>query len=148
MPEVIYNPNHVWPVVFDAIARGHSLTAALKELSPSPSYSWAKKSLRNNPDLQAAYEAAQQDRADALAEQIIELADTPMPPELEGADKSAWVQQLRLRVDARKWTAAKLHSRRWGERVDVSVTETRISITAALAEAERRVLIGQRVDEK
>lgn len=90
-----------------------------------------KKNLRNNPNLQAAYEEAQRDRADALAENF------------QGSDKSAFVQQLPLRVDTRKWVAARLHTRKWAERVDVNVTETRISISAALAEAERRVLIRQ-----
>ena len=48
-----------------------------------------------------------------------------------------------LRVDARKWAAAKLRPRTYGDRVDVSVQETRISIHAALAEAEARVLAGK-----
>jgi hypothetical protein len=137
----------IWPTVFDAIADGASLKSALRQVTPSPSYAWAKKTLRNDPDLHAQYREAQQDRADRLAEQIIELADTPMPEDLEGKERSAWVQHLRVQIEARKWTAAKLYPRIYGERLDVSMTETRISITAALAEAEQRVLIGQMSDD-
>lgn len=137
---------NIWPTVFDAIADGASLKSALRQLNPTPSYAWAKKTLRNDPELHSQYREAQQDRADRLAEQIIELADTPMPEGLEGKERSAWVQHLRVQIDSRKWVAAKLHPRIYGERLDVSMTETRISITAALAEAERRVLIGQTLD--
>ena len=137
----------VWPIILDAIADGSSLKSALRLLNPCPSYSWAKKQLRNDPELRAAYREAQQDRADRLAEQLIELADTPMPEGLDGPSKSAWVQKLRVQIDVRKWSAAKLHPRTYGERLDVSVTETQISITAALAEAESRVIEGRAADE-
>jgi len=137
----------IWPTIFEAIADGASLKSALRHLNPSPSYAWAKKTLRNDPELHAQYREAQQDRADRLAEQIIELADTPMPKGLEGKERSSWVQHLRVQIDARKWTAAKLYPRIYGERLDVSMTEARISITAALAEAERRIIDGQLLDQ-
>ena len=137
----------VWPIILDAIADGASLKSALRLLSPTPSYSWAKKQLRNDSELRAAYREAQQDRADRLAEQLIELADMPMPEGLGGPSKSAWVQKLRVQIDVRKWSAAKLHPRTYGERLDVSVTETQISITAASAEAVSRVIEGRVADE-
>ena len=138
--------DNIWPVILDAIADGSSLKSALRLLNPVPSYSWAKKQLRNDPELKAAYREAQQDRADRLAEQLIELADTPMPEGLDGPSKSTWVQKLRVQIDMRKWSAAKLHPRIYGERIDVSVTETQISITTALAEAEQRVITGKLLD--
>jgi hypothetical protein len=70
-------------------------------------------------------------------------ADTPMPKDLDGPAASAWVQQLRVRIDVRKWAASKLAPRLYGEKIDVSVTETRISATAALALAESRLLTLQ-----
>jgi hypothetical protein len=133
------DPERVWPQVLEDIASGASLTAALQRLRPSPSYWWAKDQLRRNPELRARYKEACEDRADRLAEELLELSDCPIPPDLDGPGRSAFVQQLRLRVDARKWIAAKLRPRAYGERLDVSVQETRISITAVLAEAEERV---------
>lgn len=99
---------NIWTTVFDAIADGASLKSALRRLNPSPSYAWAKKTLRNDPELQSQYREAQQGRADRLAEQIIDLVDTPMPEGLEGKERSAWVQHLRVQIDGRKWVAAKL----------------------------------------
>ena len=54
----------------------------------------------------------------------------------------------RLQVVVKKWAAAKLYPRKYAEWMDVSVSTTSISITAALAEAERRVLIGLTDDDR
>jgi len=136
---VRYDPKVLWPVILNNIANGDSLTAALRKLNPSPSYWWAKDCLRYSPELKIQYQQAVEDRADRLAEELIELADTPIPEGLDGPAASAWVQQLRVRIDVRKWAASKLKPRTYGDRVDVSVTTTQISVTAALAEAQQRV---------
>jgi len=56
---------------------------------------------------------------------------------------SAWVQQKRVQVDARKWVASKLKPKVYGDRLDVSVTDTRISVLDALKEAKQRVITDQ-----
>lgn len=96
--------------------------------------------LRKDPDLAERYRAALELRADALADEIAAIADEGIPPELHGSDASAWIQQQRLRVDAKKWLACKLFPRRYGDRVGIDVAvDQRISITAALAAANHRV---------
>jgi hypothetical protein len=97
--------------------------------------------------LEAAYQQAVGDRADRLAEELMELADTPMPKGLDGPSKSAWVQQMRLRVDVRKWAASKLKPKTYGDRLDLSVTQEPISITNALRAAEQRVIDHKRTLE-
>ena len=134
-----FDPDIVWPTVLQHIAGGASLTAALKRLKPSPSYWWAKDQLRRDPDLRGRYHEACEDRADRLAEELLELADAAIPDGLDGPGKSAFVQKLRLQVDVRKWIACKLKPRQFGDRVEI-VQEQRISILAALAEAEARVI--------
>jgi hypothetical protein len=135
-------PDKIWPEVLSYIASGDALSTALKRLDPAPSYSWAKVQLRENPELQSAYRAAIEDRADSLADDIIALADSEPPAHLEGAALSAWVQQLKLRVHAREWTASKLRPKVYGQQIDVSVQHTQISVLAALALAEQRVISG------
>ena len=49
----------VWPIILDAIVDGSSLKLALRLLNPAFSYSWAKKQLRNDRELRAAYREAQ-----------------------------------------------------------------------------------------
>jgi hypothetical protein len=140
----IYEPQTVWPIVLDSIANGDSLSTALTRVSPSPSYAWAKLQLRGDSRLKTAYQMAVEDRADRLAEELMELADESMPEGLDGPSKSAWVQHLRLRVDVRKWAASKLKPKTYGERLDLSVSNEPISIIAALEAAQRRVLDHQR----
>jgi hypothetical protein len=144
---LVYDPTVIWPQVLEHIASGDALSTAIKRLGPgSPSYVWCKTQLRTNPALQAAYREAIEDRADALADDIITLADTPPPPGLDGPGLHAWVSQLKLRVHAREWTASKLRPKVYGASVDVTVQATSISITAALEQAQRRVLTNIQED--
>lgn len=131
----------VWSRLLPLIATGASLPAALRQLpEPRPSLWWCKMAVRNDPDLAKRYRAAQELRADALADEIVALADEPMPAGLQGTEASAWVQQMRLRVDARKWTASRLFPRQWGDRVEVGVdVSAQISIASALEAANARV---------
>lgn len=135
----LYEPSAVWPVILEAVANGQSLSSILR-LEGFPSYSWAKDQLRQNIDLRRQYDQAIEDRGDRLAEELIELADQQMPSGLDGPSASAWVQQLRLRIESRKWSASKLRPRVYGERIDVAVSQEVISITTALEQARQRVL--------
>jgi hypothetical protein len=140
-PTIRHDHEGVWAALLPLIASGASLPAALRQLpEPRPSLWWAKMALRKDPDLAERYRAALELRADALADEIAAIADEGIPPELHGSDASAWVQQQRLRVDAKKWLACKLFPRRYGDRVGIDVAvDQRISITAALAAANHRV---------
>jgi len=140
----VYDPKTVWPTILEAIANGAALSSAIKFASPPPSYAWAKLQLRTDPALKVAYQQAVEDRADRLAEELMELADTPMPEGLDGPGRSAWVQQMRLRVDVRKWAASKLKPKTYGERLDLSVSHEPISIIGALEAAKRRVFDDNR----
>lgn len=57
---------------------------------------------------------------------------------------AAWVQQMRLRVDVRKWAASKLKPKTYGERLDLSVIQEPISIIGALEAAQQRVFDDNR----
>jgi hypothetical protein len=130
--------NPVWEEVVSRMATGKSLSSVLREPGMPP---WAtfNRMLRSNEQLREAYDKAVQDRADKLADEIIELSDAVMPKGLRGPEASAWVQQKRLQVDARKWVASKLKPRTYGDRIDVSVVDQRISVIDAINEAQARV---------
>ena len=68
------------------------------------------------------------------------LADSQPPEHLDGPGRHAWVAQLRIMVDARKWTAAKLRPKVYADRVDVEVGHQQISIRGALEAAQARLL--------
>jgi hypothetical protein len=107
-----------------------------------PVWSTVQLRIANDEAFRSKYDDAIQARADLLAEQILDLADETMPEWLEGSGASAWVQQKRLQVDARKWVASKLKPRTYGDRLDVSVSDNRISVLGALEQAQQRVALG------
>ena len=83
--------------------------------------------LTRHPDFSEMYARARDEQADTLADQIIAIADE-MPMETTDKDgntkfDSAYIQWQRSRVDARKWVAAKLKPRKYGDRVAVEGTE-------------------------
>jgi hypothetical protein len=89
--------------------------------------------------------AEQYDRARAAvieryADEILELADAPVPTLDNGGIDGALVRQRLMQVDVRKWFLSKLAPKVYGDRLDVSVTDNRISITGALAAAQSRLV--------
>lgn len=138
---VIYPPSHpCWDIIINGIRNGGSLSLVLERNAGMPSGNLVRDRIAKDLDFQARYEKALQDRADRLAEEILEISDSEPPAGLEAAAMSAWVADKRLRVDARKWVAAKLQPKRYGDRIDVAVTDTRISVLDALSQAKQRVL--------
>jgi len=111
--------------VIDLVLDGHSLRDAVKKCGLTPiKFSSA---LRGDKGAAAAYARALEIKADLLADDIIQIADTS-----EDAAKA------RNQIDSRKWIASKLYAQRYGERIDLNVTQT-IDIGSTLAEARARL---------
>ena len=137
---VKWPPEHpVWQEIVDKVSAGKSVSTVLRD-EGMPNWTVFQAMLAQDAKLTAAYEKAVQDRADRLADEILQLSDEQMPDGLEGAMASAWVQQKRMQVDARKWIASKLKPRTYGDRIDMTVRDERISVIDALEAAKARVL--------
>lgn len=77
-----------------------------------------------HPEFSDQYARAREAQADALADEIVYIADTPQVGqktvskatglEITEADM---IEHRRLQVDARKWMAGKLAPKKYGERV-------------------------------
>lgn len=132
-----YKPEEVWPVILERIASGESLASALRHPG-MPSYPLARLHIRTIPAIKEAYENAVEDRGAMLAEELIDLADTPIPEDLDPASRSAWVQHLRVRLDTRKWIASRVYRKVYGDKVEVSVSAP-LDLVAAMEEGQRRV---------
>lgn len=132
-----YDPAKTWPDILERIADGESLASALRRPS-MPSYPLARLHLRTDPKLKEAYEQAVEDRAARLAEELIELADTPIPEGMDPASRSAWVQHLRVRLDTRKWIASRVYRQVYGDKLDVDMNHVHVDLTAAMEAAQKR----------
>lgn len=135
----VYDWPSIWPVVLQEIGNGSSLISAIKK-EGYPTYDAFQRHMRSHPEIRRLYDEAIEARADYLAESLIDISEETPPEGLDGPQLSAWINQMKIRIDTRKWTAAKLRPKAWGEKIDVSVTHTQISITTALREAESRLL--------
>lgn len=75
--------------------------------------------LAADPEFRAGYAAAKALYAETLAEEIIEISDDGSADWVEGEDGKVLdpehVQRARLRVDSRKWLAARLSPKRYGD---------------------------------
>ena len=110
------------------IAEGKSLRTICKP-DDMPAISSIFEWRRTHPDFSERYEKAKQDCADAMAEDILAIADDSSMDWAERVDKDGNkyyaidkdnIQRSRLQVDARKWIAAKLKPNRYGDKVELS----------------------------
>lgn len=72
------------------------------------------------------YTRAREDQADTLADEILDIADEKIDDFIideEGNKRPNpdTVQRSKLRVEARKWIAAKLKPKKYGEKIDHNI---------------------------
>lgn len=100
--------------ICDKIRKGLSLREIEKcEGMPSTFTIW--NWLDTKPEFSSQYAKAKTEQAELLADEIVAIADEEMPRDAQGKIDPAAVNQARLRVDARKWVAAKLLPKKYGE---------------------------------
>lgn len=141
------------------LAEGRSLRSICKD-SDAPGLSTVTAWVRTRPEFQARYALAREAQADALADEILDIVDDATNDWVtrerkDGSTETVLdaehVQRSRLRVDARKWLAAKMAPKKYG---DVQKLEhsgpdgapIEINSTVGLAVAAVRELRGLRMD--
>jgi hypothetical protein len=93
--------------IIDGITSGLSLRAICRA-DGMPDRATVFRWLEARPDFAAKYARAREFQAEANAEEIIDIAD----------DEDD-AQRARVRIDARKWVAAKLLPKRYGDKATV-----------------------------
>jgi hypothetical protein len=111
------------------LAEGMSLRQILREdtTGQMPAQSTVYEWLLRHPSFAEQYARAREEQADTNADEIIAIADE-MPPEYTDEKGRttlditylAWQKQ---RMEARKWTAAKLKPKKYGDRMAVEGVE-------------------------
>lgn len=87
------------------IADGKSLRTICKR-DDMPDTTTVYQWLRRFPEFAQQYAGAKQDQADAMADDILDIAD----------DRTLDPQDRRVRIDTRKWLAGKLKPKKYGEK--------------------------------
>jgi hypothetical protein len=123
-----YDVENTFKKIISSIEDGNSLRATLKfEGMPSSTtfYEW----IDNDEQKALHYARACEKRADAIFEDIIDIADDASN-DFTLADigdgiqvekfNSEHVQRSRLRVDARKWALSKMNPKKYGDKLDMT----------------------------
>lgn len=133
--------------VCEQISEGKSLRVICEEDKSLPTARTIHRWLNDDEDFCQQYARAREAQADALFDEILEIADDGRNDWMERKDRDdqniGWrengeaIRRSQLRVDARKWMAAKLQPKKYGERLDLnhsgSVSMTKADIDAELA---------------
>lgn len=112
------------------LASGEALKSICRD-EAMPGLTTVYRWLASNSEFRDLYTRAREDQADTLADEIIEISDDGKNDWMKrnhGEDDPGWVangehiQRSRLRVEARKWIAAKLKPKKYGDRLTQEVT--------------------------
>lgn len=109
--------------VIDYISNGMSLRSALKQEDTFSKTIWDE--LIQEEEKKTRYTRAREERADAIFEEILEIADNSGNDKTVNSDgveviNHEAIQRDRLRVDARKWAASKMNPKKYGDKLDVT----------------------------
>lgn len=109
-------------VICERLAEGESLRSICRD-EEMPALSSVFKWLNEQVKFSEQYARAREEQAEALAAEIVAIADeTEVTTKMDGEDvrltlDATAVARNRLRVDARKWVAAKLKPKVYGDKV-------------------------------
>jgi hypothetical protein len=125
------------------LSEGMSLRQILKAdtVGKLPAQSTVYEWLLRHPLFAEQYTRAREEQADTNADEILEIADE-MPPEFTD-DKGrtyldqTFIQWQKNRIEARKWTAAKLRPKKYGDRVALEGVEGGAAIKTEDATANK-----------
>jgi len=116
--------------ICDRLAKGETINAICSRGDPTlPTAGSFMAWVDTYPEIKSLYEQAKILFVDAIVDQTLTIADTAIDS-----------VRARNQIAARQWIASKLHSKKYGDRVQVDI-EHKISLTAALESAKNRVLI-------
>ena len=101
--------------ICELIARGMSLRAICAS-ADMPAGGTVHRWLAEHQDFQEQYARAREEQADSFADEIIDIADSVAP-------ETGEVAKAKLQIDARKWKAAKLAPKKYGEKLELDGKE-------------------------
>lgn len=138
-----YTPETVAEIL-KRISNGESLRKITKD-EHMPHMDTVYLWLLKHPEFSEQYTRAREEQAETLADEIVALADEE-PVQIvddKGVCRvdSGWVTWQRNRVDARKWVAAKLKPKKYGDRVALAGdAEAPVVVQTQTAEEVREML--------
>lgn len=128
------------------LAEGESMRSISRD-KDMPAMSTMFKWLRENDIFSEQYAKAKQESADAMAEDILDIADTPVIGEIKTIrpDGSIEIKQdemlghRRLQIDTRKWLMSKMKPKKYGEKLDMTSDGEKIGATLSAEQLDQLI---------
>jgi hypothetical protein len=114
------------------IQTGRSLRQVCKD-EGMPHFTTVLRWVASDADFAIKYTRARVAQADTLFDRMEEVEEAVSAGTMDS-------HAARVVLDSMRWRASKLAPKVYGDRLDVSVTDSRISITGALAAAQSRLV--------
>lgn len=113
----------LFATIMDRLAGGESLRAICRDAA-LPDRSTVLRWIASDAELQRVYALAVEVRAEELFDEILEIADDASADWTVKDGKPVHdaenVRRAALRIDARRWTLARMAPKKYGDRVDVN----------------------------
>jgi len=118
-----YDKDTVFKNILLEIEEGASLRSILRR-DDMPGRTVFFDWLNDSEDKANQYARACEKRADAIFEEILDIADgtsnDTIITDKGEVPNSEWMQRSRLRVDARKWMLGKMNPKKYGDKMDLT----------------------------
>jgi hypothetical protein len=130
-------------IICIGLSEGMSLRQILKADTTGvlPAQSTVYEWLLRQPSFAEQYARAREEQADTNADEILEIADEHPPEYTDEKGRTSldvtYIQWQKNRIEARKWTAAKLRPKKYGDRVALEGVEGGAPITTQDATANK-----------
>ena len=151
--EARYGPRSIYTTelareICDMITGGFSLKH-IASMEGMPSLSCILSWLVKHEEFYVMYYTARQLQMEILVEEMLAIADDETKDKDEEGWNSVKVARDRLKVDTRKWIAAKLASKIYGDRVQVDATmgtKATLVILDGSSQPDPKMIEGQTID--
>lgn len=119
-------------LICEKLAEGESLRDICKA-GDMPNRATVFRWLSKYEEFSDQYARAREEQAEALADDLISIAD--QYDTLAETENPDLIQRAKLRIDTRKWVAAKLKPKKYGEKVQTDHTNSDGSFAALIMAA-------------
>lgn len=114
-------------LICEQLADGKSMRTVCRQ-EGMPSMSTVFKWLREDLAFSQQYEKAKEESSDAMAEDLLDIADTPVMGEIKTIKPDGTIEikqdemlgHRRLQVDTRKWLMSKMKPKKYGDKLDMT----------------------------
>lgn len=137
-------------MICERLADGESLRS-ICEADDLPARSTVFRWLSLHPEFQDQYARAREAQADAIFDEMIDIADNPLigektktlPDGKKETTTGDMIEHRRLQVETRKWMAGKLRPKKYSDKLDLNVSGSLQSMPEEQLDARINELLGK-----